>query len=84
MNDSPVDCQNARVTEPQREVKWPKDLLPYTETRSFANAQDDIRLFYYRGLKKCPTERGYLRDTCLSAQDSFKKYLDYFRIPYDA
>ena len=46
--------------------------------------EDDIKLFYYRGLKEWPTERGYLRDTCLSAQDRFKKYLDYFRIPYDA
>ena len=24
-----------------------------------------------------------LRDTCLTAQDRFKKYLDYFRIPYE-
>lgn len=45
--------------------------------------EDDIKLFYYRGLKEWPTERGYLRDTCLSAQDRFKKYLDYFRVPYD-
>lgn len=44
--------------------------------------EDDIKLFYYRGLKEWTTERGYLRDTCLSAQDRFKKYLDYFRIPY--
>ena len=44
--------------------------------------EDDIKLFYYRGLKEWPTERGFLRDTCLSAQDKFKKQLDYFRIPY--
>lgn len=37
----------------------------------------------YRGLKEWERERGYLRDTCLAAQDKFKKYLDYFRIPYD-
>lgn len=44
---------------------------------------DDIKTFYYRGLKEWQNERGYLRDTCLSAQDKFKKCLDYFRIPYE-
>ena len=43
---------------------------------------DDLKLFYYRGLSEWDRERGYLRDTCLTAQDRFKKYLDYFRIPY--
>ena len=45
--------------------------------------EDDLKMFYYRGLKEWQNERGYLRDTCLSAQDQFKKYLDYFRVPYD-
>ena len=45
--------------------------------------EDDIKMFYYRGLKEWQNERGYLRDTCLSAQDKFKKYLEYFRIPYE-
>lgn len=45
--------------------------------------EDDLKMFYYRGLKEWQNERGYLRDTCLSAQDRFKKYLDYFRVPYD-
>ena len=45
--------------------------------------EDDIKMFYYRGLKEWQNERGYLRDTCLSAQDRFQKYLDYFRVPYD-
>ena len=45
--------------------------------------EDDIKVFYYRGLKEWQNDRGYLRDTCLSAQDRFKKYLDYFRVPYD-
>ena len=44
--------------------------------------EDDIKMYYYRGLKEWSNERGYLRDTCLSAQDKFKKYLDYFRVPY--
>lgn len=45
--------------------------------------EDDLKMFYYCGLKEWRNERGYLRDTCLSAQDRFKKYLDYFRIPYN-
>ena len=44
--------------------------------------EDDLKLFYYRGLSNWPNEQGYLRDTCLTAQDRFKKYLDYFRIQY--
>ena len=44
---------------------------------------EDTKMYYYRGLKEWERERGYLRDTCLAAQDKFKKYLDYFRIPYD-
>ena len=43
---------------------------------------EDTKLYYYRGLKEWERERGYLQDTCLAAQDKFKKYLDYFRIPY--
>lgn len=43
---------------------------------------DDLKLFYYRGLHEWNHERGYLLDTCLTAQDRFKAYLDYFRIPY--
>ena len=41
---------------------------------------EDLKLFYYRGLHEWNTERGYLIDICLSAQNKFKKYLDYFRI----
>jgi len=43
---------------------------------------DDMKLFYYRGLHEWSGEKGYLTDTCLAAQDKFKKYLDYFRIGY--
>lgn len=45
--------------------------------------EDDMKLFYYRGLKEWKKERGYLLDTCLAAQDRFKEYLDYFRIKYE-
>lgn len=44
--------------------------------------EDDLKMFYYRGLAEWEREQGYLRDTCLTAQDRFKTYLDYFRIPY--
>lgn len=43
---------------------------------------DDTKMFYYRGLNEWTKEKGYLTDTCLAAQDRFKKYLDYFRIEY--
>lgn len=44
--------------------------------------EDDLKMFYYRGLSEWNNERGYLLDTCLTAQDRFKRYLDYFRIEY--
>ena len=44
--------------------------------------EDDLKLFYYRGLKEWDNEKGYLTDTCLTAQDRYKAYLDYFRIEY--
>ena len=44
--------------------------------------EDDMKMFYYRGLKEWNNEKGYLMDTCLTAQDRYKKYLDYFRIAY--
>ncbi len=43
---------------------------------------ENLKLFYYRGLHEWKKEHGYLRDTCLAAQDQFKAYLDYFRIEY--
>ena len=44
--------------------------------------EDDLKLFYYRGLKEWDHDQGYLMDTCLSAQDRYKAHLDYFRIKY--
>ena len=43
---------------------------------------EDLKMFYYRGLSEWNNEKGYLTDTCLAAQDKFKKYLDYFKVPY--
>lgn len=44
---------------------------------------ESLKMYYYRGLKEWNKERGYLRDTCLTAQDQYKRYLDYFRISYE-
>ena len=43
---------------------------------------EELKMFYYRGLSEWTRERGFLIDTCLTAQDKFKKYLDYFKIQY--
>jgi Fic family protein len=45
--------------------------------------EDDIKEYYYRGLKEWKREPGYLIDTCLTAQDRFKVYMDYFGLTYD-
>lgn len=45
--------------------------------------EENLKLFYYRGLKEWYNEKRYLTDTCLTAQDKYKAYLDYFRIPYE-
>ncbi|HBK28288.1 MAG TPA: cell filamentation protein Fic [Dialister sp.] len=45
--------------------------------------EDTLKWYYYRGLAEWDNEKGYLTDTCLTAQDRYKAYLDYFRIPYD-
>lgn len=45
---------------------------------------EELKLYYYRGLKEWKCERGYLRDTCLTAQDQFKLVMDYFKVPYES
>ncbi len=39
---------------------------------------NDHKQFYYRGLKEFASIRGYLIDTCLSAQDTYKEWVEYF------
>lgn len=51
------------------------DLVPFI-------IDETHKMFYYRGLKEFKEERGYLIDTCLSAQDRYKELLDYFEISY--
>lgn len=41
---------------------------------------DELKMFYYRGLREWGHVDGYLMDTCLAAQDDYKSWLDYFRI----
>lgn len=53
------------------------DIVPFIIT-------DDLKYYYYRGLNEWDNEKGFLIDTCKSAQDQYKKYLDYFRISYQA
>ena len=43
---------------------------------------EDLKMFYYRGLQEWRHLNGYLTDTCLTAQDQYKAFLDYFRIDY--
>lgn len=41
---------------------------------------DELKYFYYRGLNEWGDINGFLMDTCLTAQDRFKSYLEYFRV----
>ena len=43
---------------------------------------DELKMFYYRGLQNWQNIQGYLRDTCLTAQDQYKLLLNYYRISY--
>ena len=43
---------------------------------------DELKMFYYRGLKEWGHVNGYLTDTSLTAQDQYKDLLRYFKIPY--
>ena len=38
--------------------------------------EDSKKAFYYRGLAKWNNEKGYLTDTCLDGQDTFRKLLE--------
>lgn len=43
---------------------------------------EELKMFYYRGLREWGHINGYLMDTCLTAQDNYKALLDYFKIRY--
>ena len=43
---------------------------------------DDLKMYYYNGLRNWPRVKGYLLDTCLTAQDNFRIILKKFRIAF--
>ena len=43
---------------------------------------EDLKMFYYRGLQNWPRVKEYLTDTCLTAQDNYRAILDYFKVEY--
>ena len=43
---------------------------------------EELKMFYYRGLREWNNIRDYLLDTCLAAQDNYKAVLDYFKIKH--
>lgn len=43
---------------------------------------EDLRLYYYRGIQNWDHIKGFLTDTCLTAQDYYKEHLQYFNIKY--
>ena len=45
--------------------------------------EDDLKLFYYRGLREWENVKEYLMDTCLSAKDNYKTILKYFEIEFE-
>ena len=53
-----------------------KECLKYNITPFIVDERH--KLYYYRGLKEFENERGYLIDTCLSAQDMYIELLKYF------
>ena len=42
---------------------------------------DDLKMFYYRGLREWNHVNGFLIDTCRTAQDQYKTLLAYFNLP---
>ena len=42
--------------------------------------EDDKKLYYYRGLAEWEREEGWLTDTCLDGQDTFRRLMDMFEI----
>ncbi|KAF2517912.1 Fic family protein [Flavobacterium foetidum] len=45
---------------------------------------EQLKLFYYRGLQEWTNIKEYLMDICLTAQDNYKSILDYFEITYNS
>ena len=41
---------------------------------------DELKMFYYRGLREWSSVKGYLTDTCLTAQDQYKALMEHFGV----
>ena len=41
---------------------------------------DELKMFYYRGLREWGSVKGYLTDTCLTAQDQYKALMEHFGV----
>lgn len=41
---------------------------------------DELQFYYYRGLKEWNKVKDYLIGTCMSAQDKYKQWLNYFKV----
>ena len=50
-------------------------IIPYIIT-------SDLKMFYYKGLQEWSRVRGFLLDTCLTAQDFYIQKMDFFRIKH--
>lgn len=59
-----------------------KECLKYNIAPFILDDSLKMKMFYYCGLKEWNNEKGNLTDTCLTVQDKYKAYLDYFRIQY--
>lgn len=79
---SKLTIEQTRYIFPKIVAKEIKKLINWYNSLSLITFDDNLKLFYYRGLNEWKNEKGYLRDTCLTAQDKFKTWLDYFQIPY--
>lgn len=42
--------------------------------------EDNKKMFYYRGLKEWNNEKGFLIETCLDGQDTYKALIKYFEV----
>lgn len=70
----PFQDENGRVGQPIMFKEYLRhNIVPFIIGKKY-------KLFYYRGLKEYENEKGWLLDTCLSAQDDFIKLLEFFEI----
>ena len=52
----------------------------HNRQQTFVIITDELKIYYYRGLREWGHINGYLTDTCLTAQDQYKDLIEYFKI----